>query len=239
YNLDPAYRAKAYVSSDRNYNWTVKISFHENSTPSYFHVVNGHDLDEIEHRKNNFNSFLKFVQKLYLLIKKEGEGLPLQPFNASCIGVHTNVPYTATLNLKYIELWFVAYLLAGIVIFFSAKSWSQNTSLHYGTGVSIGIMASVLILVIILYRLFPKGLEETRKALEDLRNYCRSPDCNAWKTLSRLKSPNRFAQFIEGDSMHITDEEILQYDSGPEPTPPIDPDDIADESDIEFELTSP
>ena len=33
--------------------------------------------------------------------------------------------------------------------------------------------------------------EETRKALEELRNYCRSPDCNAWKTISRLDSPSR------------------------------------------------
>ncbi|XP_047740031.1 nuclear envelope integral membrane protein 1 isoform X2 [Hyalella azteca] len=74
-----------------------------------------------------------------------------------------------------------------------------------------------------------QGNVATAKALEDLRNYCRSPDCNAWKTLSRLRSPQsldrkeprpyrpcrsripRFAEFVEGSS-HLLDDEILQYD---------------------------
>ena len=34
-----------------------------------------------------------------------------------------------------------------------------------------------------------QGIDETRKALDELRQYCRSPDCNAWKTMSRLSSP--------------------------------------------------
>ncbi|XP_074623163.1 nuclear envelope integral membrane protein 1-like isoform X2 [Acropora palmata] len=34
-----------------------------------------------------------------------------------------------------------------------------------------------------------QGSEETRLALEDLREYCNSPDCNAWKTISRLRHP--------------------------------------------------
>jgi len=36
-----------------------------------------------------------------------------------------------------------------------------------------------------------QGREETRKALEALREYCQSPDCNAWKTMSRLSSPQK------------------------------------------------
>ena len=34
------------------------------------------------------------------------------------------------------------------------------------------------------YRL--QGEVETRKALEQLREYCNSPDCSAWKTVSRI-----------------------------------------------------
>ncbi|XP_069188727.1 nuclear envelope integral membrane protein 1-like [Procambarus clarkii] len=37
---------------------------------------------------------------------------------------------------------------------------------------------------------------ETRKALQDLRSFCRSPNCDAWKTVSRLKSPQRFVEFV-------------------------------------------
>ena len=39
---------------------------------------------------------------------------------------------------------------------------------------------------------------ETAKALNDLREYCASPKCNAWKTVRSLQSPTRFAEFIEG-----------------------------------------
>lgn len=37
-----------------------------------------------------------------------------------------------------------------------------------------------------------QGSEETSLALEHLREYCNSPDCNAWKTISRLKHPQRY-----------------------------------------------
>lgn len=36
-----------------------------------------------------------------------------------------------------------------------------------------------------------QGEVETRKALEELREYCNSPDCSAWKTISRIQSPKR------------------------------------------------
>ncbi|KAK7019359.1 hypothetical protein SK128_020211 [Halocaridina rubra] len=80
-----------------------------------------------------------------------------------------------------------------------------------------------------------QGNVETRKALEELREYCHSPNCNAWKTVSKLKSPTRFvefvgnpikrqritpkstqrrrfAEFVEGGS-HLDDDAILAYES--------------------------
>jgi len=52
--------------------------------------------------------------------------------------------------------------------------------------------------------------EETRKALEELRNYCRSPDSKPWSTVTKLASPSRFAEFVEG-SPHITEREVIDY----------------------------
>lgn len=37
-----------------------------------------------------------------------------------------------------------------------------------------------------------QGEVETRKALEELREFCNSPDCSAWKTVSRIQSPKRY-----------------------------------------------
>uniref|UniRef100_A0A2M4BPR0 Putative nuclear envelope integral membrane protein 1 n=1 Tax=Anopheles marajoara TaxID=58244 RepID=A0A2M4BPR0_9DIPT len=75
------------------------------------------------------------------------------------------------------------------------------------------------------YRLFPakrrlltleefeqQGIVETAKALDQLREYCRSPDCKQWKTILKLQEPVRFASFIEG-SNHLLDEEISEYEA--------------------------
>ncbi|NXU57891.1 NEMP1 protein, partial [Turnix velox] len=52
-----------------------------------------------------------------------------------------------------------------------------------------------------------QGEVETRRALEELRSYCRSPDFSAWTAVSRIQSPKRFAEFVGGSS-HLTPEEI-------------------------------
>lgn len=52
-----------------------------------------------------------------------------------------------------------------------------------------------------------QGEEETRRALEELRKYCASPESSPWKTVSRLQSPKRFADFVEG-SPHLMSNEV-------------------------------
>ncbi|KAL2741661.1 nuclear envelope integral membrane protein 1 isoform X1 [Vespula maculifrons] len=56
-----------------------------------------------------------------------------------------------------------------------------------------------------------EGIQETKKALKDLQQYCSSPECNPWKTVLKLKDPIRFAKFIEGDS-HLSDKEMKEHD---------------------------
>lgn len=56
-----------------------------------------------------------------------------------------------------------------------------------------------------------QGAIETAKALEDLKKFCSSPECNQWRTISRLKNPGRFASFIEGDS-HVMDSELIDHE---------------------------
>lgn len=59
---------------------------------------------------------------------------------------------------------------------------------------------------------YEQGVRETSRALEDLRQFCSSPDSKPWRTMLKLKDASRFASFVEGDS-HIRDEEILEYDN--------------------------
>ncbi|XP_058499940.1 nuclear envelope integral membrane protein 1 [Solea solea] len=49
--------------------------------------------------------------------------------------------------------------------------------------------------------------EETRRALEELRKFCNSPEFSPWKAVSRLQSPKRFADFVEG-SLHLMPNEV-------------------------------
>jgi len=51
---------------------------------------------------------------------------------------------------------------------------------------------------------------ETRKALEELRRYCQSPSSNPWKTVTKVRNPSRFAEFVDG-SPHLTEEEVMTY----------------------------
>lgn len=55
-----------------------------------------------------------------------------------------------------------------------------------------------------------QGEEETRRAMEELRKYCASPGCSPWKTVSRLQSPKRFADFVEG-SLHLLPNELSDH----------------------------
>jgi NEMP family len=59
---------------------------------------------------------------------------------------------------------------------------------------------------------FEQGVLETTRALEELRNYCSSPECKQWSLMRKLKDPVRFSSFVEGTS-HIMDNEILDYET--------------------------
>uniref|UniRef100_A0A8I6G8B7 Nuclear envelope integral membrane protein 1 n=1 Tax=Rattus norvegicus TaxID=10116 RepID=A0A8I6G8B7_RAT len=56
-----------------------------------------------------------------------------------------------------------------------------------------------------------QGEVETQKALQELREFCNSPECSAWKTISRIQSPKRFADFVEG-SFHLTPNEVSVHE---------------------------
>lgn len=54
------------------------------------------------------------------------------------------------------------------------------------------------------------GRRETEKALNELREYVKSPNCKQWKTVMNLSQPTRFASFVEGEA-HITQDETVEH----------------------------
>ncbi|XP_078057363.1 nuclear envelope integral membrane protein 1 [Mustelus asterias] len=56
-----------------------------------------------------------------------------------------------------------------------------------------------------------EGEVETHTALVELQQYCSSPEFNAWKMVSRLSTPKRFADFVEGEN-HLNPNEISVHE---------------------------
>ncbi|XP_078580954.1 nuclear envelope integral membrane protein 1-like [Branchiostoma floridae x Branchiostoma japonicum] len=300
----------------------------------------GHNKSEVCQKQNQQNLIL-----YWLMISPDKVSLP--PFERSCVGVEYASTTYIGLDKKAINVWSPACLVFGLLIFSYASTLSRNVLFYYSSGITVGVLASLLILVYMLSKLVPKksgavvllaagwstalyllqhmylnlqsllqgylpyilgylavaalvsfavcyrygpvtnersldlikwgiqliGLtfvyngtqlpaasltiillavlwaniperlaqavryywrtwfprkirrltqeeyeqqarEETRRALEQLRQFCNSPDCNTWKTVSRLEkcSPVRFAKFVEGDS-HLSEDEVCAYDS--------------------------
>nr|XP_045590275.1 nuclear envelope integral membrane protein 1-like isoform X2 [Procambarus clarkii] len=312
------------------------IELHLDIVGDNFHHFEGPNSSVVrqEHQEASWLSFYPWRLRTF----------KLDIYKESCVGIEAKTGFNIRLRVRWVDLWRVVTLITAVLLFFTAHHLAKNTFFHYTTGITIGILGSLLIIVYIMARLVPKksgavtlmvggwGLTiyliqylwqnflsivkenhsiavgyivvaglisfamvyrygpltdkrsinlvqwamqlaavvavflssqyreatlgiiivmvsyhtvpdkwkskfqtfwrrqfppkvkwlteeeyiqeadvETRKALQDLRSFCRSPNCDAWKTVSRLKSPQRFAEFVEGGS-HLDDEAILAYE---------------------------
>jgi len=267
----------------------------------------------------------------------------LSPFDDACVGIQTSEGYSISLHWKYVNYAMVIITAAGLTMFMMAPKLCRNTFFHYTTGISLGLLMSVVILTFLVQRRFkqsvlswvgvayslaiylmtrtwynikeylteqyfhlvigyiftaglisfaviyrmgppsdhrtlnlitwsmqlvalcmiflssyhqtaslaliiavvswaaiPAKLKsgvntqirkrffkpkikllseeeyntqahlETKKALAELKSFCKSPESKPWQTVSRLKDPKRFAEFIEG-SPHLTEGEVMEY----------------------------
>ncbi|KAL4617993.1 nuclear envelope integral membrane protein 2-like isoform X1 [Arapaima gigas] len=57
-----------------------------------------------------------------------------------------------------------------------------------------------------------QGEIHTKASLEELRSHCNRPDFPAWDTVLRLRSPQRFAEFLQGGA-HVTAGESQTHDN--------------------------
>jgi len=56
-----------------------------------------------------------------------------------------------------------------------------------------------------------QALIETPKALEELRKFCQSPNCDSWKVVNKLRDPKKFAEFME-TSAHVSSDVVEEYE---------------------------
>ncbi|XP_063704048.1 nuclear envelope integral membrane protein [Culicoides brevitarsis] len=80
----------------------------------------------------------------------------LDPFNQSCIGIDADAKFKVHMQLIRVDFWRVLLLCAGLFVFFSAPSLSENPLFYYLSGVLVGISASFLIVVWLVSKLIPR-----------------------------------------------------------------------------------
>ena len=82
----------------------------------------------------------------------------LSPFEDICIGVQTDEGYTITLQWKHVNYMMVAVTISGLVLFWMAPTLCRNTFFHYTTGISLGLLMSIMLVTYLAQRRFKQSL---------------------------------------------------------------------------------
>ncbi|BES95170.1 Uncharacterized conserved protein (DUF2215) [Nesidiocoris tenuis] len=321
--------------------WST-VQIHLSLPPDQYTYYVAPTKDEVVSKFTNDVSSWAF--NMFALKRKS---IKINPFNSTCVGIATKHDFTLKLQHIRFDYWRLLLFTVGVLLYFSAPKLSSNSLFYYLTGVSVGVLASVLIVVYLMRRFIPKkpvmfgflaggwtvsmymahlvwdnirtllvdhkvyvlyyvlatgtisfyvcyrlgpvsdprsmdlikwtlqiaslvmiycstelqsadfalvilvlvsdytpfrkitkpfhwlakkfrsppphrflteeeyylqGVEETKKSLEELRQFCNSPECKQWSTILKLKDPVRFAEFVNGSS-HLRDEEVLAFET--------------------------
>ncbi|KAK6061265.1 hypothetical protein COOONC_01072, partial [Cooperia oncophora] len=80
----------------------------------------------------------------------------LNVFNVTVVGISTRLPYSVQAKVMKINYIRLGSFLAGVLLFLFANHLVRNAVFYYGTGCSFGLLASLLVIVFIFYRMAPK-----------------------------------------------------------------------------------
>nr|CDJ86879.1 Protein of unknown function DUF2215 domain containing protein [Haemonchus contortus] len=82
----------------------------------------------------------------------------LNVFNDTVVGISTLLPYSVEAKVINVNYFRLGIFIAGILLFLFAHRLVRNAVFYYGSGCSFGLLASLLIIVFIFYRMAPKKL---------------------------------------------------------------------------------
>ncbi|KAL7745302.1 hypothetical protein ACLKA6_015327 [Drosophila palustris] len=92
----------------------------------------------------------------FTLFSQKRQRVQMSPFEQQCIGVASNQPYNVSLQYSKFDLWRFVQLGLGILIFWSAGQLAKNSIFYYLAGIVLGICASLLVIIAIISKLFPR-----------------------------------------------------------------------------------
>jgi NEMP family len=117
-----------------------------------FNFYYGYSESDVKQAQKNQKSFFSFN---FFSQNKKRDFL-LNPFNQTCIGIETASEYKVMLKKIRMDITKILLFIIGIVVFFLASKLSQNEIFFYLSGMILGVLTSVLILIWFLSKLIPK-----------------------------------------------------------------------------------
>ena len=74
------------------------------------------------------------------------------------MGVQTKEGYTLSLQWRHVNYGMFCVTMAGLAMFFMAPRLCRNTFFHYTTGISVGLLMSIVILTYLVQRKFKQSV---------------------------------------------------------------------------------
>ena len=82
----------------------------------------------------------------------------ISPFENACVGIQTVEGYTISLQWKHVNYMMLSITIAGLTMFMMAPKLCRNTFFHYTTGISVGLLLSLVIMTYLLQRRVKQSL---------------------------------------------------------------------------------
>lgn len=118
-----------------------------------FNYFSGYSPIDVQEAHQNHKSIFSLFN---IFSRSKKKNINIDPYNSTCIGIETADEYQVTLNLIRLDVFKLALLIGGLFTFFFAARLSRNSAFFYLSGISVGNVASIVILIWFLSKLFPK-----------------------------------------------------------------------------------
>ncbi|KAG8229604.1 hypothetical protein J437_LFUL002328 [Ladona fulva] len=119
---------------------SVSVSIPSDKYESYV----GSAVADVREQYESDQSYFKFN-----IFSSKNQKIMLHPFNGSCLGIYTDAAYR-------VDFWKVLMLAGGITLFGLAPKLSHNVFFYYLCGMTVGVFASVLLILFIFSKLLPR-----------------------------------------------------------------------------------
>lgn len=149
YNLDFFYQKALPYNAIHSF---TDVFLHINLTNSdQYQLYQGSNCTSVQQLYDKDNRYFGLLRKAALLRSHH-----LNPFDDTVIGVSTAEPYEISVVIWEVSYVRVGIYLGAVVLFLLASKLVRNVVFYYTSGCSLGIIASILLVAFIVWRVAPK-----------------------------------------------------------------------------------